>query len=176
MDTKKIKKLIGYSLSNEEIYNAFDGKIKILTYPELEKFNNIDELLEPYNKVIILYLTSANYGHWVTLFKINHNNIEFFDSYSMKPDEELKMIDKNVRIENNEVRPHLSYLLYNCNYNIHYNDVRLQKQKNDVNTCGRHCIVRLSCDKLFIDDYVKLIKSFKYDPDYIVTYLTESIK
>lgn len=171
-----MKKLIGKSLSNNEIYDVFDGKIKILTYPELEQYKNIDELLYPYDKVIILYLTSENYGHWVALFKINHNNIEFFDSYSMKPDEELKLIGEHVRNVNNQTTPHLSHLLYDSNYNIHYNDVRLQKMKNDVNTCGRHCIVRLACDKMFIDDYVKLITSFKYDPDYVVTYLTQTIK
>lgn len=170
-----IRKLMKKALSNHDIVKFFNGQIKILIYPQLAEYNSIDELLSPYGQVIILYLTSENFGHWVALFKIDRNNIEFFDSYSMKPDEELKMIDENIRYDTDQEIPHLSHLLLKCNYIIHYNDTRLQKMKNDVNTCGRHCITRLACKNLFIDDYIKLINSFGHSPDIMVTYFTRKI-
>lgn len=170
-----IKKLMKKSLSNDDISKLLDKKVKILTYPELANYKSIDELLHPYDKVVILYLTSENYGHWTCLFKIDDKNIEFFDPYAFKPDDELKMIPVHFRKSNGQYKSHLSHLLYKCNYIVNYNDFRIQKFVRDVNTCGRHCIVRLLFNKLMIDDYIKILKKSKLSPDYIVTYLTSFI-
>lgn len=170
-----IKKMMKKSLSDVEIINFLDNKTKILTYPELTKYETLDELLYPYDNVIILYLTGKNYGHWTCLFKLNNNNVEFFDPYAMKPDEELKLIPLHFRKINNQLFPHLSHLLYNSKYTIHYNDYPLQEYVNDVNTCGRHCIVRLLFKNMSIDNYIKIMISQKINPDKIVTYLTSHI-
>lgn len=172
---KIIKKLMKKSLSGEDIKKLLNNKTKILTYPELAKYKTIDELLYPYDNVVILYLTGANYGHWTCLFRNNDKNIEFFDPYALKPDDELKMIPVHFRKSNNQMKSHLSHLLYNCKYIVNYNDERLQKFIRDTNTCGRHCVVRLLFKDLMIDDYIKLIKNNKLNPDYVVTYLTSFI-
>lgn len=172
---KIIKKLMKKSLSDSEMFNYLGGKTKIIKYPDLSKFNDIDELLEPYGNVIILYLTGQNYGHWTCLFKIDNKNIEFFDPYAFKPDEELKLIPVHFRKENNQFTPHLSHLLYNCNYTIHYNDYKLQQFAKDTNTCGRHCLVRLLFKKMFIDDYAKMMMNQKISPDYIVSCITSIV-
>ena len=81
------------SLSSDDILKALDSKVKIIQYPDISKYKTIDNLLAPYNRVVILYLTTKNYGHWVCIFKNKNNQIEFFDSYGIKPDNELKFIN-----------------------------------------------------------------------------------
>lgn len=167
-----IKKLMKKSLSDIEIKRVLGGETKIITYPELAKYKTIDELLQPYGNVIILYLTGENYGHWTCLFKLDDKNVEFFDPYALKPDRELKLIPMHFRRIKNQVTPHLSHLLYNSKYTIHYNDYPLQKHFRDINTCGRHCIIRLYFKNINIDKYIKLMTNQKKSPDEIVTYLT----
>ena len=44
---------IGYSLSVNDISKIFNNKINIITYKMIKKYNNIDELIKPFNKTII---------------------------------------------------------------------------------------------------------------------------
>lgn len=167
-----IKKMMKKSLSNDDISEILDHKTKILTYPELSQYKTLDELLSPHGNVIILYLTGENYGHWTCLFKLDKNNVEFFDPYAMKPDRELKLIPMHFRKIKKQIYPHLSHLLNNSKYIIHYNDYQLQKYVKDINTCGRHCVVRLLFKNMEIDDYIKIMTDQNINPDQIVTYLT----
>jgi len=175
---KLIKELETKSFSGEDITDLLDNKTKIVTYPELQKYNSIDKLLSPYDNVVILYETKKNYGHWVCLIKHKKDNvIEFMDSYGLMPDDELKFVPMHFRISNDELKSHLTALLYNCPYDVEYNHYKLQKNTRDVNrkiaTCGRHVAVRLLFRQLRLEPYIKLIKSIKcYDPDEVVTFLT----
>ena len=58
--------------SRKDLYYMLDDAVKIVTYDELNSFNSLDELLEPYQSVIILYPgeTDPDVGHWVALFAI----------------------------------------------------------------------------------------------------------
>lgn len=172
---KVLKKLEKKSLSGQDIINGLNGNVKVITYQDIRNYDNLDDLLHPYNQVVILYETSEGYGHWVCLYSEN-GKITFFDSYGLKPDEELKFIPKYFRKENDTDYPLLTYLLYQSGYKVEYNQHRLQKSLRDVNTCGRHCIVRLKYKEIPIDTYAKILRSFKpYNPDNIVTMLTANI-
>jgi hypothetical protein len=160
------------SLSSSEVKRLCNGKVKIITYPELTKYKTLDQLLKPYGAIIILYLTSENYGHWVACFMRDKKNVEFFDSYGLIVDSELKFAPQYFRKEHNMVYPHLTYLLLKSGYKVHYNNHKLQSDKRDTSTCGRHCAVRIMLRHLKIEDYVKLLKNEYRDPDYIVTALT----
>jgi hypothetical protein len=155
---------ISIPLSSEDISKTFNGRIKVLTYTELAEYNTLDDLLAPYGVVVILYLTKKNFGHWVLLFRYpdNPSHIEFFDSYGLFPDSELKFVPSNFRKENNMKFPHLTWLLYkyltnNPKGKIEYNNHRFQEKEEDVNTCGRHVINRYIYKDQYINDYYEMM-------------------
>jgi hypothetical protein len=170
-----IKNLKKKAFSDKDILNLCKGKTKIISYPELYNYKTIDEVLYPYNSVVILYETKPRYGHWICVLKQPKNTIEVFDSYGIPIDDELNFIDDNFRKKNNEVFPILSLLLLKSNYKIIYNKVKLQKYKNDVSSCGRHVCLRILLQDLSLKKYIKLLTNKKYDPDTIVTYLTSFV-
>lgn len=163
-----IKNLEDVSLSNFELMDLVNNQSNLITYDKLANVNSIDQILNPYGACIILFLTKENYGHWCCLFKINDKLLEFFDPYGYMPDEELQF-------SNGNKQPLLTKLLLRSKYDISYNHYRFQKMKPDVKTCGRHVAIRLLCRDLNLDQYIKFIKSSRYNPDEIVTLLTAMI-
>lgn len=168
------------ALSNYEINDILKDKTKILTYKALPQFNNINQILEPYKNFIMLYMSKPNYGHWCCVLK-HPDRIEFFDPYGGKntPDEELNMINDEVKGITNQDYPYLSQLLYNSGYPIEYNDHQFQEHGQGINTCGRHCIVRVLFKDLLLDDYYELMSylctKLNMNYDQLVTYITTNI-
>ncbi len=167
-------------LSGKDIYNALDGDCNILTYKDLAGVRDLDEILD--KPCVLLYETKENFGHWTLLLKIHPDTIELFDSYAYRPDEQIKFIPSYFRDKEN-AWPHLSWLLANSvKYKrIISNNVRLQKHANDVNTCGRWCIMRA----IFWKDFGTSLHEFtnifddsygKLHPDDIVTLATMFLK
>ena len=66
------------ALSSQDLKDIFDGELKILLYGDVQKYHTVDELLEPYDRVCILYNWTKHMGHWVCLFK-KRDTIYFFD-------------------------------------------------------------------------------------------------
>lgn len=170
-------KLKRYAISSDDIMKTFNNNVKIISYPELEKYNTIDEVLGGFDAVFILYMTGFNKGHWTLLFKRpNSNYVEFFDPYGFIVDSQLNYTDPEY---NGSKYPYLTKLLYTSPYKIHYNNHKLQKPKKEVSTCGRHCIVRLENNNISVDKYAKVLRSFEkmgIDPDDIVTLMTSNFK
>lgn len=169
---KKVKEFEKKSLSGEDVLNLCGKRANLLTYPELAKLDNIDQLLGKYRAAIILYLTSENYGHWVCLFQQDKKTLCFFDSYALMPDDELKFTQINFRLSHNQYYPHLTYLLYNSGYDVDYNSYKLQSDKKDTTTCGRWVGARLAMRRLTNDEFAKLFLNSKSKPDELVTALT----
>lgn len=174
MQHNKIKELMKKPLSGDDVMKIAGNKSKVLTYPQLSKYQTIDEVLGKDGTAIILYQTSNNYGHWVGLLK-RGNRIEIFDPIGVKPDDELKFINKHYRKVSNQHHPHLSYLLYNSPYAIEYNHDKLQKDDKNVSTCGRHVGLRIRSKNIPLTKYVKSIKESGMDTDYLVTGITSII-
>ncbi len=164
---------INYALSGRDLSDLFDDKIKIVNYTDLRKCRSIKELLEPYNRTIILYESKDYWGHWCCIWKFN-NEIHFFDSFSTFPDEQIKNINSNYRIKKYGKIPHLTYLLYKCDLPIRYNNYKLQQYGKNINTCGRWVAFRLMCYFMNEDEFYNLFKDIK-DKDYMITYLTQNI-
>lgn len=171
----KLTKLKKKSLSDGDIMFLLNEKANIMTYPELTKYHDLDEALGPHSALVLLYETKRKFGHWTLVFKLDNDTVEFFDSYSLMPDDELSFIPEHYRIENNELLPHLTYLLYNSGYNVEFNDYKLQAHVKDTNTCGRHVVARLLFRNMDIDNYVDMISETGMDPDTFVTVLTNNI-
>jgi len=173
---KYIKKLESVSLSDQDILNLLGGQTNLITYTDLACTHNIDDILLPYGKCVILYLTKDHYGHWTCLTKINDNLLEFFDPYGTIIDDELKDIERNFRKKSKQNYPHLTSLLYESPYDISYNHYRFQKRNPGIKTCGRHVVTRILLNDLSLDNYIKFFEQFRNDPDYVVTHITNYLK
>ncbi len=179
---KIINKLEAKPLSGTEISDACNDEIKIMTYDNLLNYDNIDDVFGDKDSIALLYVTHPNptYGHWTGLFR--HRNydpqtIEFFDSYGLFIDEQIKFVPKQLRAQLGEDYPYLSKLLYESPYELIYNPIQLQQKKKGVASCGRHVVMRCISKNIMLHDYIDLIqeKDTIDNPDEMVTYLTSSI-
>ncbi len=179
MNNKEIiKRNEDIALSNREIDQILKGKTKILTYTVLTRFNNINQLLEPYKNFVLLFMSKLNYGHWTCVLK-HPNKIEFFDPYGGMmnfPDAVLDKIDPDIRNQTKQNYPYLTKLLYDSGYPIEYNNYRFQELSRNIKTCGRHCICRILLKNLELDQYYQfmhsLSKQYNMTYDEIVTLIT----
>lgn len=178
----KLSKYEKIALSDKEVMEIIEGRANLILYRSLSNFNNIDEVLGPHQAAIILFESKPSFGHWVCLFK-RGNVIEFFNPYGDNkyneegfPDETLTFISKKFRKQSNQDRPVLSQLLLDSPYQLTYNEYPFQEMVEDINTCGRHCAVRLMLRDLPLKEYYKFItylcKYLDVDPDQLVTILT----
>jgi len=175
---KQISKLRQKTLSGNDILKFFNGKVKIVLYSDLRKYNNIDQLLNPYGRVAMLYYREKEpnyYGHWISLIKTNRNTVEVFDPYGTFIDDTLKSINTDFRKENYQYTPYLSKLLLEQKkYKVEYNDVPLQEMKQGTNTCGRWAIVRMALRDVPVEMFQKIF-SKKNKGDDLVSLLTKNI-
>lgn len=165
----KIKELEKESLSDKDVLELTNYKTNLYTYPELAQFNNINEMLGEYGCCVILFLTKWHYGHWTACFRVNENTIEFFDSYGYMPDDEKEFIEDNFMKDSNQNRNYLSELLYKSGCKIIYNEYKLQKRIKGINTCGKHCCVRINNRLIPHKKYCEMLINKKYNPDFLVT-------
>ena len=161
-------------LSGEEVLKICDNKANLLTNRDLLKNNNIDDALGKYGALILLYESKPGFGHWVTVFRRDKNTLEFFDAIAKPgiPDSELKFISKDFKYKSGQTHPHLLKLMADTGNKIIYNDTKLQRMHNDINTCGRWVGMRLKLRSWSIEKFAEFFKSFKYPPDFIITILT----
>lgn len=178
MDLKELKKV---SLSNKDVMALIGNKANLVLYPDVSNYGSLDDLMGPYGASIILYESKPSYGHWVTVFKLNDTNVEYFNSYgdsldSGFPDATLKHIPKDFREVSNQNHTYLADLMMKSPYQLSYNQFPFQKKGSDIRTCGRHVACRLLFRHLSLDEYYKMIKrycnQFKMDPDDVVTVMT----
>ena len=163
-------------LSNFEILMVLKNRPNLLLYGELSKFDDIFDAMGPNNELILLYETQKNFGHWACLFLNSRDEIEFFNSYGVYPDEELAKIPENFRKESNQDEPHLSYLLDQSGKKLVYNDFRLQKKEPNVNTCGRWCVLRLLMKNIDIESFIDIFeKNEFFDSDSLAILFTSFI-
>ncbi len=171
-----IKKYEDVALSNTDIFELLGGKVHIAMYPDLHNYENIDQLLGKYGACILLFEAKPQYGHWVLIFKLDSTTIEFFNPYGGYPDDSLLSINKKFRIKTNQEYPILSQLLIDSPYKLTYNEFQFQEKNHGINTCGRHCVVRLLKRKLDLYQYVnflnKLCNEYNENYDGVVTLLT----
>jgi hypothetical protein len=166
-----------YALSDSDIKNILGNNVKIINYCDIYNYNSVDDLLDPYDFVIILYEMKPNFGHWCLFFKRDNKTCEFFDSYGVKVDDELDFVDKEYKNQLCENYKFLSYLIYKSKYQLQYNPFLFQKYHKNISTCGRWCIFRYLFKSLTINKFNKMIngltKSFKMSNDELVTYFID---
>jgi hypothetical protein len=159
---KLISKLTSSPFSDQDIRSFVS--CKVIPYEELSRYDTIDEVLSRDKCAIILYQIREDFGHWVAINKI-HDNIEFFDSYGYRPDEEFKFAKFNKK-------PYLTRLLIKSPYQIIYNPYKLQKDGFDMNTCGRWVVLRILMKDIPIKTFSRLFLGQSKKPDWYATALT----
>lgn len=179
MNSDIIKHYESIALSDEHIFKLLNGKNKLVLYPDLIKYDNIDQVLGENGICTLLFEARKNYGHWCCLWRLNPTTISFFNSYSGYPDDSLKYIPEHFAKVSDQDVPYLSLLLDKSPYSLTFNQHAYQKKGGDIKTCGRHVCVRLICRKMTEEEYYHYVKHFteKYniDPDEFVTLLTMNV-
>lgn len=166
---KNLKEIQRTALTDIDIRRILGQNTKILKYGELDDYSSIDHLLGASDFVVILVETEVNSGHWVCLLRYpDRKIIEWFDSYGLYPDDELKYVNLQARQELDELTPELTYLLDACPYQVVYNKTDLQEWKKGINTCGRHVCLRLLNIHKPLPQYIAYVKSFDVLPDVLV--------
>lgn len=164
-------------LSGNQIKSALDNETKILRYRDLLNYDNIDDILKPYNNFVLLYEQKPRYGHWVcVIFHEDTDTLEYYDPYGFFIDEVLDYVDTDFKNQSGQSFPYLSYLFYISPYNIIYNNKKLQEKKNSVATCGRHIISRILLKDIPLKEYQDIFKTVrKVNADDKVSFLTAGI-
>jgi hypothetical protein len=175
---KKLRKIEAEPLGDDDIKKILPH-VPIIKYSEFNKYNSIDDCLPNENSMLVYLIEdSPNNGHWCCLTKRN-NEILNFDPYGNQIDADLKWTDMQTRRMLGEGESLLSKLLHKSDKTVKYNNVNYQnKTKNDINTCGRHCVMFL-CSNLGLEDYYnlmqKLKKQMKLDYDGVVSVFTKKL-
>ena len=173
----EIRHLMKVALDENALLKALNNKVKIISYSDLKNIHDIDDLLYPHNKVIILFAIKGPLnGHWTCLFKQKNGSIQFFDSFGLLPMDENKYMSMPYSIEkyvSDQFKPYIYELFSQYPDKIRYNQYKLQDFSTSV--CGRYCVVRLQNPELSEDEFSKELKSTKYHPDVLVTLMTKNI-
>ena len=140
---KKLFKKMDYMVSADD-FKKIVPNVKIIRFPELAKYNNIDQVLTHPNDCAIIFLIdeqtpTANIGHWTCIMR-HDGNFEFFDSYGLSPSGDLSHIPMADRVRFGEAVDYLKELIGG---KLKHNKIDYQAWGNGVNTCGRFVLIRI---------------------------------
>jgi hypothetical protein len=170
------KELEKYALGDDDLRRILGNNITIVSYPDLKHLNDIDEVFDDMGRCILLFLTQdESSGHWLCMHK-EGDDIHYFDPYGNTlldlrgGDKEWLSMGKLKQLQ--QENPLLLKLLIKSNKKVYYSTYSYQKDKTNVNTCGRHCCVRLLYKNLDLKQYYDMIKNSGLTPDEFVTNIT----
>ena len=165
-----IQKYEGIPLSDADIRQLLPG-INIVSYPSLATVSSLDDICDERGRIVIFFeTTSTHAGHWTCLWKQANGRWYYFDSHGLAPDQDLYFVPPPELKALKESRPLLSSLMGSDSNN--YNNVQLQAFEKNVDTCGRHVVVRLWNKALCTQCYANRVGP---DPDATVTEMTVNI-
>jgi hypothetical protein len=165
-------------LTGEDVHQMTKGEVNILPYHTLANAASLDDILGSSGAAILLYEMHSGEGHWTMISKkaetlSEPEHIEFFDPLGLDIDSELPRIPQHVRASLNEDVPHLTRLVRATGLPLVWNRMKLQRDIRDVNTCGRHCVVRWLFRKSSLHSYQAILtRNRAYNPDFWVSALT----
>lgn len=146
IDIDEINKNISDDVSDGDIQKYFDFDVSndIIKFSELRKYKSIEQLL-PKNKSfkIILLEAKPSVGHWMLILRYN-KTIESFNSYGSQFDTELKYIpaEMNKKLHQDN---YYDKLMKDASkrFKVIYSKKKFQAQGDQIQTCGRHTLLRL---------------------------------
>jgi hypothetical protein len=149
----------------------------IIVYSDLGDEYDIEGLLtdeHPYKIMLIEY--KENTGHWVLIMKYElkgKKTLEYFNPFGLYPSKKDFVDDEVLNDRLDQEQLFLNKLFHKemgeADFDdLIYNKVKFQSRADNVNTCGRHCLMRLICMKEFnmdLSDYIKYMKRFREELD-----------
>ena len=149
--------------------------VKIIRFPELAKYNNINQVLPHPTDCAIIFLIdeqtpTANIGHWTCIMKSPfkkraypksdrmQSKFEFFDSYGLSPSGDLSHIPMADRERFKENHDYLKELIGS---KLRHNPIDYQSWGNGINTCGRFTLIRILAFMAGITDAKQFYKFMK---------------
>lgn len=167
---KLIKEQSERDLTGEEVKQIVGAGVNIVAYHNLGQYNSIEQLCDNETKsAIILYESKLNFGHYCAVILHDDNTIEFFDPYGNKPDSQLSYAVYDLQFKT----PFLTDLIQNFDCKLIYNKNKLQQFKEDVNTCGRWCSLRVRMRNMDLENFSLLFSTNRcYRGDFWVSAIT----
>lgn len=167
---------MNHYLNPAEVQQIARRPMKVMKYTDLMNYEKLEDIFEPsIPGVLLLYETKHNTGHWIMLIKYS-DRIEFFDSYAMLPDDQLKFTPKQFKEDNGMDVPVLTWLMLHSSYPIEYNHNKFQRWSKNVGTCGRWCGFRYKFMDKSLDEFIEMFKIFpKRKLDETVVALTSEV-
>lgn len=165
VEEESIEELKRKPLGDHELSAYLNGQTRVIKYNEIPLYNNIEQLLNPYNNCIILLETKTNFGHWICI-KRTGNVISFFDSYGDFPDEQKKFVNSKFLKDSGQKFNIICKMLDEASYQftIEFSDRRLQNMDDlSIATCGLWCSVFIKSGML-VDEFYEFLDSFG-EPD-----------
>lgn len=165
---------LDYPLSDSDIRAILGNDIHIMTYPELEECDSINDIFDRRGRCVMLFPTmSPTDGHWCCLLKTRKDKgIEFFDPYGDAPEKQKDGLSKTKLEQLDMDKPLLTRLLRASGYKVFYNTFPFQTEHRNINTCGRHCVVRCLYAPYSLDQYKRIIDKSGLLPDEFVVGIT----
>jgi hypothetical protein len=170
-----------YMISSDDLKNILGQDLRIIKFQDLQKYNDIYKLLPKKKDYCVIFFTDdikndVNIGHWTCLTRYK-NNFEFFDSYGLKEDDELKFISNKKKNLYGESIDYLYNLLKPVKHSNNKYDY--QSWDDNVSTCGRFVILKIYSfqngiytNKDFYNIMKKKVKKFKGNYDLMSVYYT----
>ena len=168
-----IKSIYVDDLDLVDVKTLTNNKCPIVLYDNLDINDDILEVIGKNNRCFLLFPTvhGSNSGHWLALlYNDKTNTLEHFDPYGLDVNQEMTYSSSR------HVQANILGKLYakaqQKGIKIIFNNVRYQKLTNGVNTCGRHCAIRLRFHYLTPTQYENLMSKQSMSPDWLVSILT----
>jgi len=163
-----MNKIQEYALGDDDIEKIL-GKTFIFSYPYLDDVAHIDDIFDKKGRSIMLFLTEdENTGHWCCMIK-KDDGIHYFDPYGLPPEGDKKWLTNQELEKLDQANPKLIKLMRESGYPVYTNNYEFQVDKKGVNTCGKHCCVRLLYKHLNLDQYKNMIDKSGLTPDEFVS-------
>ena len=139
--------------------------LKSMDYEKVARGNLRQILNKPISGVLLFFTDHSKpnkpIGHFCLLYKTPQTGVNFFDPLGNSLHKILQMT-QNKR----------GLLRKLSGMNVKENKIQYQRQSDDVQTCGRHCVCRYNAAVLNENEYKGLMHLPGLTPDDIVTILT----
>lgn len=175
-----IKAAIGLDMSDNDILKFCDDKVRILGVPELNQMRSLDEVLKPFGATILLYETKRTgpqsvEGHWCLLLKRTDKNVEFFDPYGLRVDDELDFVPDTYKAQTKQYGRLVDLIEDKSSpYTVYYNHVPMQEKGSATGTCGRWCALRAKMRAWSLLEFQTFFMNQNETSDWLATCMTLS--
>lgn len=179
MNSVQIEAEKAQSLSDADLRHLVPG-VPITLYKDL-KGATLSDITDSAGRGMILFTDdetpTAISGHWFAVLP-QRTGFLVFDPYGGTASDPwydgVKFVSRTELRELGQSRPMLDDVFRRAGVRVLFNETPFQKRVDDVNTCGRHCVVRLWNRDMTNAEYKSYIYSQGPDADATVTRLTET--